>query len=151
MIFRAKLKEVRNKTAIDKKNRTTKIYHRISSHCELAVSLPWVCILHLELAESYSWDQPMSPPCCGSSELTVNLMVRHSGEPNVSMALAHTFTGDTNGFGVRVCFCFYSNWILSKAKRDKHIQLCSFTLCPPGVLNNDHSLCKSNCAYGATL
>ena len=27
------------------------------------------------------------------SDLTVNLMVRHSGEPIVSMALAHTFTG----------------------------------------------------------
>ena len=43
------------------------------SHCELAVSFPWVCNSHGELTVSYSWDQPMSSPCSGSSELTVRV------------------------------------------------------------------------------
>ena len=32
---------------------------------------------------------------CDHCDLTVNLMVRHSCESTVSMALAHTFTGFT--------------------------------------------------------
>ena len=32
--------------------------HKMSSHCEFAVSLPWVCNSHRELAVSYSWDHP---------------------------------------------------------------------------------------------
>ena len=45
--------------------------HKMSSHCELAVSIPWVCNSHCEPAVSYLWDHPMSSPWSGSSELTV--------------------------------------------------------------------------------
>ena len=47
--------------------------HKMSPHCELAVSPPWVCNSHHELAVSYLWDHPMSSPCSGSSELTVRV------------------------------------------------------------------------------
>ena len=74
--------------------------HKVSSHCVLTLSFPWVCNSHHELALSYSWDQPISPPCSGSSELTeISLLTslwRYSGEPIVSMVLAHTFIGSTN-------------------------------------------------------
>ena len=67
---------------------TSQRTHKMSSHCELAVSPPWVCNSHHELAVSYSWDQSMSSPCSGSSslthcDLTANLTVGHSGEPTI--------------------------------------------------------------------
>ena len=36
------------------------------------IGFPWVCNLHSELAVSYLWDNLMSPPCTGNSELTVS-------------------------------------------------------------------------------
>ena len=59
---------------------TSKRTHKMSPQRDLTVSPPWVCNSQCELAVSYLWDEPMSSPCSGSSELTV------------SMALAHTFT-----------------------------------------------------------
>ena len=47
--------------------------HKVSSHCEIAVSPLGVCNSHCEHAVSYSWDHPMSSPCSGSSELTVRV------------------------------------------------------------------------------
>ena len=43
--------------------------HKMSSHFELAVSAPWVCNSHCELAVSYLFDHLLSSSCSISSEL----------------------------------------------------------------------------------
>ena len=50
---------------------TTQLTQETISHYDLATSPPWVSISHRELAVTCSWDQPISSPCSGCSELTV--------------------------------------------------------------------------------
>ena len=53
------------------KDRYSMETQKMSSHCELAVSPRWVCNSHRDLDVSYSWDQLMSSPYSGNSELPV--------------------------------------------------------------------------------
>ena len=55
------------------------------SHCVLAVNFPWVCNSHHVLTVSYLWDQPMSPTCSGSNELTAILLLTSRWDIQVSL------------------------------------------------------------------
>ena len=50
---------------------TSQLINQMMSNCDLDVGPLWICISHRELAVSYLWDQPMSSPCSGSSELSM--------------------------------------------------------------------------------
>ena len=67
-----------------KHSSTSQLTHELISHCDLAVSLPWVCISHRELAVTCSWDQPISSPCSGSIELTVISLLTSQWDIQVS-------------------------------------------------------------------
>ena len=63
---------------------TSQLTHETISPCDLAVSPPWVGIWHCDLAVTCSWDQPISSPCSGSSELTVILLLTSGWDIQVS-------------------------------------------------------------------
>ena len=86
--------------------------HTMSSHCELAVSFPWVCNLHGELAVSYSWDHQMTSPCSSSCELTVR--VANSCKAHSKLTVwAHLVSS------------LWANWVSSKWANREMIQVNS--------------------------
>ena len=85
--------------------------HTMSSHCEFAVSFPWVCNSHGELAVTYSWDYQMGSPC-SSSELTVRVANSWKAHSKLTVWAHHVSS-------------LWANWVSSKWPHREIIQVSS--------------------------
>ena len=111
---------------------TSQRTHKMGSNCELAVSPPWVCNWHHELAVSYSWDQPISSPCSGISELTAISLLTSRWDIHLSplgvlrwLTASHLHWRKTV-IPLQDAFVLFQRWYNS---RDKSCQLRKYICC----------------------
>ena len=111
---------------------TSQWTHKMSSHWELAVSPPQVCNWHHELAVSYSWDQPISSPCSGISELTAISLLTSRWDIHLSplgvlrwLTASHLHWRKTV-IPLQDAFVLFQRWYNS---RDKSCQLRKYICC----------------------